>query len=739
MHRCLTVALVLSAMASGTACPADAATQTLPPPWLPSDPGKAQCETGKSGAELANGALRFAIAADHGALHLSAFDNGFIGAKHALKGELFSVLPRDGKPIDASRFHLEGALACAPIAANPDAARRADRLAGVALTAKLVDAETGLHVAWRALLRDGTSYVREELRFEADKTIDLASISLVDLDLDHAWVDGTASGSPVIADERYFGFEHPMAEANVIGDHATMTLKRVLPLRAGVATHYSAVFGVVPRGQLRRGFQAYLENERATPFRTFLHYNSWYDIGYFTPYTEAEAVERINAFGQKLVRERGVTMDSFLFDDGWDDHSHLWQFSKDFPHGFTPLEKAAAKFGAAPGVWLSPWGGYGPPRKLRLAAARKAGYTVDDQGIALSGPKYYELFHDVAMRLLKKYGINQFKLDGTGSPDKVTPGSAFDSDFAAAIALIHDLRAVKPDLFINLTTNTWPSPFWLRTADSIWRGGWDHAFAGVGDNRQRWITYRDADTYGGIVRQGPLFPLNSLMLHGIIYAQHAKGLARIAHTLPTADADPLAVTRAAPSAALNVLSSTPSHVFSPPHASQRRLDALATARCEQCGPDSDPGNDFADEVRSYFATGTGLQEMYITPDLLTDANWNDLATAAKWARENAATLRDSHWIGGDPARGEVYGWAAWRPGHAIITLRNPSDQPQRFALNIGKALELPDSAAREWTARDVYDASSRPRSMRADNVVTLTLRPFALSAWSMMPTSTDAR
>ncbi|MGA9341991.1 MAG: hypothetical protein WBV61_06610, partial [Rhodanobacteraceae bacterium] len=280
MHRCVSSALVRWALAVGISCPADAATQTLPPPWLPSDPGKAQCDVGKNTAELRDGALRFAISLDHGALRPSAFDNRFTKSNHALKGELFSVLPRDGKPLDSSRFRLEGALACVPVAAKPDAARRADRLAGLALTAKLTDSNTGLHVAWRALLRDGTSYVREELRFEADKMIDLASVSLVELDLNHAWVDGMASGSPIVADDRYFGFEHPMAEASVIGNHATMTLKRALPLRAKVATNYSAVFGVVPRGQLRRGFQAYLENERATPFRTFLHYNSWYDIGY---------------------------------------------------------------------------------------------------------------------------------------------------------------------------------------------------------------------------------------------------------------------------------------------------------------------------------------------------------------------------------------------------------------------------------------------------------------------------
>jgi hypothetical protein len=381
----------------------------------------------------------------------------------------------------------------------------------------------------------------------------------------------------------------------------------------------------------------------------------------------------VRAYGDHLVTARGVRMDSFLFDDGWDDTSRLWQFSKDFPAGFAPLRDATAKIGAAPGMWLSPWGGYGSPREARLATAKAAGYEVDDQGLALSGPKYFALFHETTTNLLRRYGINQFKLDGTGSPDKVTPGSEFDSDFAAAIALIDALRAIRPDLFINLTTGTWPSPFWLLTADSIWRGGEDHSFAGVGSDRQRWITYRDADTYGGIVRVGPLFPLNSLMLHGIIYARKAQGL------------------------------------------------------------DSDPGDDFADEVRSYFASGTGLQEMYISPDLLSEANWDDLAAAAKWARSRAGVLRDSHWVGGDPARGEVYGWAAWAPGQATLALRNPTDRPRRFELDIGAALELPATEAREWRATRVYVAGTPRQSWRAGRTVALTLRPFEVRVWDLAP------
>jgi len=323
-----------------------------------------------------------------------------------------------------------------------------------------------------------------------------------------------------------------------------------------------------------------------------------------------------------------VELDSFLFDDGWDDPHTLWGFHDGFPNGFTPLRDAAARYGAAPGIWFSPWGGYGDPKKQRIAFGTQQGFEIIDGGFALSGPKYYERFHDRTLRFVREYGVNQFKIDGTGNASRAFPGSLFDSDFDAAIHLIEDLRAAKPDVFINLTTGTYPSPFWLRYADSIWRGGEDHDFAGVGSNRQQWITYRDAATYENTVRRGSLYPINSLMLHGMIYARHANKL------------------------------------------------------------DTDPLHDFPSEVRSYFGTGTHLQEMYVTPTL-TQEYWDVIAERAKWSRANADTLVDTHWIGGDPKQLEVYGWASWSPRKGIVTLRNPSDKPQQFELDLERAYELP--------------------------------------------------
>ena len=83
--------------------------------------------------------------------------------------------------------------------------------------------------------------------------------------------------------------------------------------------------------------------------------------------------ERHRTVRRKLVEKRGVKMDSFLFDDGWDDNRTLWEFNSGFPNGFTLLKKEAAKYHSGIGVWLSPFGGYAEAREQRLAFGSAAG------------------------------------------------------------------------------------------------------------------------------------------------------------------------------------------------------------------------------------------------------------------------------------------------------------------------------------------------------------------------------
>ena len=95
---------------------------------------------------------------------------------------------------------------------------------------------------------------------------------------------------------------------------------------------------------MRRAFLCYVERQRPRPYQPFLHYNSWYDIAWGgRKFNEQESLAAIESFGRELVGKRGVKMDSFVLDDGWDDNRTLWGFHDGFPHGFTPLKDSAVK------------------------------------------------------------------------------------------------------------------------------------------------------------------------------------------------------------------------------------------------------------------------------------------------------------------------------------------------------------------------------------------------------------
>jgi hypothetical protein len=644
--------------------------------YVPVQPGPSMSRVGASAIGIGNKALMATWSIAGGRLKPESFEDKLSSRKVPVAEEAFVLTLAGGRLLRASEMRITRSARQEPLAANPKASRLSERSPGKQLVVSLEPKDGAFQVTWCAIVRDGSNYVRQQLTLTAGKTdLVVTDIALLALAAPGASVAGTVQGSPVVLGSTFMGIEHPMSECRMEGDIARCALHRDVPIRAGRSFSVASVIGVAPGDQLRRGFLNYVERERAHPYRTFLHYNTWYDLGYFSKFDEAASLDVIEAYGRELVRKRGVRMDSFLFDDGWDDPQTLWKFHGGFPNGFAPLKQAAAKYGAAPGVWLSPWGGYSEPKKQRLAFGQQQGFETNRQGFALSGPVYYKRFHDTCLDFVRTYGVNQFKFDGIGRATGTIPASEFGSDFEAAIQLIDDLRVEKPDLYVNLTTGTWPSPFWLQYADSIWRGGEDHDFAGVGSDRQRWITYRDGDTYAGIVKKGPLYPVSSLMLHGLIFAKLAKQL------------------------------------------------------------NTDPHDDFASEVRDYFGTGTQLQEMYITPSLLTDRNWDVLAEAAKWSRQNQDVLVDTHWIGGDPRKLEVYGWASWTPAKAILVLRNPGDKAATYGVDVQEAFEIPAGQPTTYRARSPWkEDQARPAiELQAGKPYTFTLKPFEVLTLDAVP------
>jgi hypothetical protein len=384
---------------------------------------------------------------------------------------------------------------------------------------------------------------------------------------------------------------------------------------------------------------------------------------------ETECLDVIDHFGRELIQKRKVKMDSFVFDDGWDDNKSLWRiFQPNFPNGFKPMMKRAQKYDSALGTWLSPWGGYGQAKQQRMLYGKQQGFETNEKGFSLAGPRYYSRFRQCCMDMVERYQVNFFKFDGTDA--------RLLTETEALFHLIQDLRAKSPDLFISITTGTWASPYWLWHGDSIWRGGADMSYFGKGSRREQWITYRDMHTYRNVVKGGPLYPINSLMVCGINNGQRGTG----------SDLPPF-------------------------------------------------GADFIHEVQSFFGSGTNLQELYMTPSRMTPQGWDVLAEGVRWSRAHADILVDTHWIGGDPEKFEIYGWAAWSDDHGILTLRNPNGQPGSIILDIGAVFELPPHAAQKYTLKSPWkgDTNQPILTLHAGRKHIFTLQPFEVSVWEASP------
>ena len=160
------------------------------------------------------------------------------------------------------------------------------------------------------------------------------------------------------------------------------------------------------------------------------------------------------------------------------------------------------------------------------------------------------------MSFRREQGVNMFNFDGVaGNPTEL------GMEMEAMLQTLAALRSEKvdksdekdeDDVWINLTTGTWPSPFFLFWADSIWRGGPDIAtrprdwygpvkapehfqkghftlpsLSEIGldglTGRQRWIRWRSMVVYmwSHAVNLFPSVPAHD---HGVVVASHGDAL-----------------------------------------------------------------------------------------------------------------------------------------------------------------------------------------------------------------------
>ena len=513
----------------------------------------------------------------------------------------------------------------------------------------------------------------------------------------------TIDASSTMTVDIYTAKEGAVINTDIVGIQGLWS--RNTTLAAGDTWKVAAVVGLVAQDgtqsktniretQKRRSFLAYSERERAVPWRTFPHYNSWYELNInrnnaapgseHTNFTAEDILAVMEQWKEKYFDKYGEGIAAFVIDDGWDNYGP-WTFHSGFPNEMRDMSILAKEMNAGIGAWLGPVGGYGQSGNYRRQ------YWNGKGGMQLSNPAYYETYLAAANNLVCQQdgvaGFNRetdnyvfFKFDGiSGQFSAVGPdaGDTGNENAEGIIRLEQYVREnMREDIFFNTTVGTWASPFWYQISDATWRQENDHDRIGNNSiNRENWITYRDRLVYQNYVQNSPICPINTLMTHGFILSEDG-----------------------------------------PPASDSRDYNAVLR------------------ELRCAFVCGSGIVELYTNCNLMNTINngklWEDVAECVAWQKKNADVLPDAHWVGGNPWNGsaqEVYGWASWNGAKATLALRNGGNSAQTYTFTLREALEIPANITgaiiltKSFNVQDALQGLTEGVAIDVDQQLTVTL------------------
>ena len=395
-----------------------------------------------------------------------------------------------------------------------------------------------------------------------------------------------------------------------------------------------------------------------------------------------ENIKRIiHLFKKNMIDPYGIHLNAFVLDDGWDVYRSDWVLrKKQFPHGLKPISDELAKYNTKLGIWFGPIGGYSH-RNWRLDYMKSHGYETVGNELCLAGKNYSQLFKKRVVDFVRDDGVGYYKWDGIqfscSEPDHGHPIGIYSQRaiMDTVISMCHAVREANPDVYLNITSGTWLSPWWLKYANQIWMQGGDYGFSKVPSisRRDAAITYRDFVLYEDFQKNHCWFPISNMMTHGII-----KG----------------------------------------------SLQQLAK---------KEPLDKFTDNALLYFARGVSMYELYVSPDILTSGEWQALSKSMKWAKDRFEILKNTEMIGGDPGEKQPYGYVHFKGNHGIIAVRNPYIAPEILPVILSPAMGL-DPEASSLVLERVYPSRwISPQLYAAGVQIELPLDGYETAVYEIYP------
>lgn len=516
--------------------------------------------------------------------------------------------------------------------------------------------------------------------------LDVESMSFDKKDFSHGQF-----GQPVFNDDIFMGVEYPTVENKITGNKIQIGYIVGKEIKKDIYKSHTSVLGASSSPvKLEQTFMDYVDQIKINGTHPYLLYNSWYDFRNPAIVTDSASImneknvlDRIETFKKFMYDKYNIALNAFVLDDGWDNYKSMWGIdSTRFPHGFTPLVNALKSMHTSLGLWASPFCGYSN-RDIRVNWGAAHGYEKVGDFLCFAGTKYGAAYKNVMDKYTKEYNVGYFKWDGfllsCNEPDHGhLPGIySREANVSTYIKIINSVRKINPKIYINITTGTWLSPWWLKYADCIWMQGADYAYAeevpSIND-RDKSITYRDAVLWDDLQKQHLLFPMSSLMTHGII-----KG----------------------------------------------RLNFL--------GGKNESLDSFSNEVMMYFGRGVMMWELYVSPDLLSNNEWDAIASSIKWAKANKDVLEKTKMILGNPLKRETYGYIHFNKDKGILLLRNPDVEARQTKIKLTPDLGDIDPSAK-YFVKIIYPYNMiLPNSVKINQELNIRLDGYEVLTAELIP------
>ncbi|NWK55101.1 hypothetical protein HW115_05735 [Verrucomicrobiaceae bacterium N1E253] len=580
---------------------------------------------------------------------------------------------------------------------------------------ELLNEKHGLKVVAHYTLEDDAFYMRKYLEITSRKKVCLERVDVEALSLTDAyqpyqekkitarapWQWKPGLGQPLFTTKTgtFWGIEFPASYNYVDGEKLRCGYLHGRMLEPGKTyTSYAAVMGVSDDPAFTSdAFYEYIDQVRVRPLRLQTQYNSWFD--YHGGVTREAFAKSVNKVNEELCVKRGVTpLKAYVIDDGWQDSNkksdwsdQVWKVNGKFDSDFGSSQKTVKSAKSTLGLWLSPGCNFGA--RGAVPAMREKGWGGLTNYMSLANTKYMDMLEKRMVQLAKEE-TTYFKLDGCFGHLNIRD---FDIDGAAnGVPTMPQLGTKgwsSDDKRLNDPKYDELKSYYLVVGTERMM----KIFEGMGK--------ANPDVYIVISNGAYLSPWWLMHVDAVwmINAGDAAGGSSRTKELVYRDG-----------VYHNIWAKERTHY---PMNSLFNHEPKKTKSHE-------PKDVFRKYLYMNMSRGTGFVELYLKTFNLKEYDWDVLAEGMLWVEDVFPTFKRSRMHGGDPKKGEVYGFTAWLEKRGYISIHNPSDSAQDYKITLNRKFGLIPGAQSYVLSSPIDDSLQGLKKQYAyGDVIQLTLKP----------------